>query len=84
MLKTPLMRVHAKFATALEAKVLNWAYNRIRGKGGYFKRDGKVERLPAIIDLLGGGARCFYRVWAAPSGASRQAMGIISGRAAVC
>lgn len=52
MLQNPLMRVHVKFGTALGTAVLKWAYNWIRGKGGcFFKRDGKVERLPPGMRL---------------------------------
>lgn len=48
MLKNPLIRLHAKFASSLGEVVLFWAYHWLRGKGGYFlKRDGKdPERLP--------------------------------------
>ncbi|CAM9251460.1 unnamed protein product, partial [Hapterophycus canaliculatus] len=48
MLKNPMIRLHAKFASSLGEVVLFWAYHWLRGDGGYFlKRDGKkAERLP--------------------------------------
>lgn len=48
LLSNPRMRVHAKFARELLDNVLAWAYNWLRGKGGYFMKDGDnpAERLP--------------------------------------
>ncbi|CAN0335403.1 unnamed protein product [Pylaiella littoralis] len=48
MLQNPLIRVHAKFCGALHKAILSWAYNWLRGEGGYFLKgpDGVPKRLP--------------------------------------
>ena len=53
MLENPLIRVHAKFCVALRKTLLSWAYNWIRGAGGYFLRGagGVAERLPPGMRL---------------------------------
>ncbi|CAN0467373.1 unnamed protein product, partial [Ectocarpus sp. 8 AP-2014] len=53
MLDNPLIRVHAKFCVALRKVVLGWAYNWIRGKGGYLLKGttGGAERLPPGMRL---------------------------------
>lgn len=53
MLDDPLVRVHAKICVALRKVVLSWAYNWIRGEGGYFfeGKGGVPERLPAGMRL---------------------------------
>ncbi|CAB1102116.1 unnamed protein product [Ectocarpus sp. CCAP 1310/34] len=53
MLDDPLIRVHAKFCVALRKAVLSWAYNWIRGEGGYFLEGtgGVAERLPPGMRL---------------------------------
>lgn len=53
MMDAPLMRVHAKFCVALRKAVLSWAYNWIRGEGGYFLKGtgGVAERLPPGMRL---------------------------------
>lgn len=52
MLKNPLIRLHAMFCVALREAILNWAYNWIRGKGGYLlKGNGVAKCLPPGMRL---------------------------------
>lgn len=49
----PLIRVHAKFCVALKKHILGWAYNWLRGEGGYFLKgpSGIAQRLPPGMRL---------------------------------
>lgn len=42
MMLDPSFRLQAKFAKALGDKILNWAFNWLRGRGGYFLQRGDV------------------------------------------
>lgn len=53
MMTNPLIRVHAKFCVALKKNILGWAYNWLRGAGGYFLKgpSGVAQRLPPGMRL---------------------------------
>ncbi|CAM9612432.1 unnamed protein product [Pylaiella littoralis] len=48
-----LIRVYVKFCGALHKAILSWAYNWLRGEGGYFLKgpDGGPKRLPPGMRL---------------------------------
>lgn len=53
MLKNPVFRLQARFARELGELVLYWAYNWLRGKGGYLvEREGGREQLPPAMRLV--------------------------------
>ena len=53
MLNHPVFRVQARFAKELGDLVLKWAYNWLRGDGGFFvERDGTRGRLPPAMRLV--------------------------------
>lgn len=52
MLNNPIFRVQARFAKELGELILRWAYNWLRGEGGYFmEREGTRGRLPPAMRM---------------------------------
>ena len=53
MLQNPVFRVQARFAKVLDDLILRWAYNWLRGEGGYFvEREGRRSRLPPAMRFV--------------------------------
>lgn len=53
MLRNPVFRLQARFAKELSELILTWAYNWLRGKGGYFvEREGVREQIPPAMRLV--------------------------------
>ena len=53
MLQNPVFRVQARFAKVLDDLILRWAYNWLRGVGGYFvERERRRSRLPPAMRFV--------------------------------